>query len=138
QTRDGSWRAFCAKLGRSAGGGTRLDDRINRAALKLIPQRRHAAQFGDDARQSADSEVDFWFGVLLAEREENVALRQRVVDADGLQHGRHFESFADATGATGHGQALHVRHQSDSFTLDEFKTDIEVDADAIGTRFRSV
>src|SRR5947208_16970776 len=101
-----SGRGDLRRFRRCLTGFSETDERVNQAALKFVPCRRHAAQPGYDSRQRFDGKIDPLGRVFLAERQNDVALRQGVVEADGHQHRGDLERLADATRPAGNRHTL--------------------------------
>ena len=78
------------------------NDGINHALFKFVPHRRHAAEFFDDFLKGFDDVINIFLGIGVAERHDDVALRERVIEADGAEDVRNFQRLAHATGTAGH------------------------------------
>src|SRR5687767_14770510 len=63
--------------------------------LKIVPQRGHFTQGANRPRKSVHEIIDFGNCVVLAERNEDIAARQRFIQADGLQYRRDSHGFGD-------------------------------------------
>ena len=87
-------RLRCGSVGGLAGNRRRMfaegladaagrDHRVNDATLKLVPHWRHAAELLHDPNEGLDRVVHVFGRVVLAQGEDQVALREGVVQADG-------------------------------------------------------
>ena len=70
----------------------RRDGGVDDAALELVPHGRHVPQLDHDLGEGLDHVVHVLLGVILAERDDEVALGQRVVESDGSED---VEIFSD-------------------------------------------
>src|SRR5205814_290072 len=86
-------------MGRRGGGRipwglpcpARADERIQPAALELVPHRRQVTQPGGHFRKCFDHVIDLFPRVVFAERENDASLRQRMVESNGCQHRRYLQ-----------------------------------------------